>query len=59
MGFVNNSSKRTPVFRLLEKAELLHKGGYLSTTASRLWTLDKTVVEAMRTQRVEQRQDAS
>lgn len=57
MGFVNNSAKRTPIFRLL--TGLLHKGGYLSTTASRLWTLDKTVVEAMRTQRVEQRQDAS
>jgi hypothetical protein len=51
MGFVNNSSKRTPLFRLLEKEGLLYKGGYLSTTKSRLWTLDKSVIEAMGRQR--------
>jgi hypothetical protein len=47
MGFPAKTSKRTAIFRVMEQEGLLYKGGYLSKTRSRLWTLDKVVIKAM------------
>lgn len=47
MGFPEKSAKRTPIFTVLKLAELLHPGGYRAKSKSRLWMLDKSVIEAM------------
>jgi len=47
MGFPEKSAKRQPIFQALKNAELLHPGGYRAKSQSRLWMLDKSVIEAM------------
>ena len=47
MGFPKKSNERKPIFGILEKERLLHRGGYLSKTRSRQWSLDKSVLEVM------------
>lgn len=47
MGFPEKSAKRKPIIQVLGKAELLSPGGYRAKSQSRLWMLDKSVIEAM------------
>lgn len=47
MGFPGKSAERKPIFKILEKAGLLRRGGYRSKSQSRLWALDGSVVQAI------------
>ena len=59
MGFPKKNKERKPIFDILEKERLLHRGGYLSKTRSRQWSLDKSVLGVMHEKRVREGLSAS
>jgi len=53
MGFNTSQAKNKPIFDLLDKADLLHRGNYVAHEQSRQWILGKVVLESMTQQRAE------
>ena len=51
MGFPSNTKKKQRILKVLQRSELITKGGYRSMTASRQWTLDQWVIAEMSTSR--------
>jgi hypothetical protein len=52
MGFPKKNDERRRIFDILEKERLLHRGGCLSKSKSRQWSLDKSVLEVMYEKRI-------